>query len=253
MRLVDLSVTLDKDEWAPRLLRNKIFYQDHKFGRRGIMMLYKLSPKYLRDKLGWANEYLFMSTHGTTHVDAPVHYAPSSEGKPSRTIDQMPLDWFYGDGVVLDMRHKKDGEVISAADLQQALKKIKYKLKKGDIVLIQTGNDRMLGSRDYFFKGAGMGRESTLWLIEQGVRVMGIDSWGWDIPLPMQAKRAKETKNTTLFWEGHYAGADKEYSHIERLTNLDKLPGKGFKVSCFPIKVKNGSAGPARVVAFVGK
>lgn len=251
MRLIDLSTTLDRDEWAPRWGRNKIIYQDHKFGRRAIRMLLRLPSKYLREGLGWANEYIFMTTHGTTHVDAPIHYSPISEGKPSRTIDLMPLEWYYGDGVVLDMRHKQDCEVIMPDDLELALKKIGYVLKEKDIVLIRTGNDSMLGSRDYFYKGAGMGRDATLWLIDHGVRVMGIDSWGWDIPLPAQAKKAIKTKDPDLFWEAHYAGVDKEYSHIERLTNLGSLPSFGFKVACFPIKVKNGSAGPARVVAFL--
>ena len=69
------------------------------------------------------------------------------QGKKSRTIDEMPLDWFYGNGVVLDMRHKPDGSGVSVDDLQKALNKIKYTLRPGDIVLIQTGTDKILGSK----------------------------------------------------------------------------------------------------------
>jgi len=46
-------------------------------------------------------------------------------------------------------------------------------------------------------------------------------------------------------------GIEKEYCHVERLTNLDELPPLGFIVCCFPLKVTGGSAGPARVVAIL--
>ena len=83
------------------------------------------------------------------------------------------------------------------------------------------------------------------------MKVTGIDSWGWDTPLPGMAATAKSTGNRPLFWEAHYVGAEKEYCHLERLTGLDQLPPSGFKISCFPMKVKGGSAGPARVVAII--
>jgi kynurenine formamidase len=214
-------------------------------------MLLRLTPSYLRDRLGWANDVLKISTHGTTHLDAPWHYGPISEGRPARTIDQIPLEWCMSDGVVLDMSHKAHGEAVTRDDVKQALTDIGYTLKPFDIVLIRTGNDRMLGTPDYFIRGTGMSAEATRFILDQGVKITGIDSWGWDIPLPVQAERAKKTGNRTLFWEAHYVGVDKEYCHLERLTNLDKLPPHGFRVCCFPIKIRGGSAGPCRVVAIV--
>jgi kynurenine formamidase len=92
---------------------------------------------------------------------------------------------------------------------------------------------------------------ATQWLLDQGVRVTGIDAWGWDAPLAVQARRAKQTGRRDLFWEAHYVGVEKEYCHMERLANLDQLPSKGFTLCAFPLKVKGGSAGPARVVALV--
>jgi kynurenine formamidase len=67
----------------------------------------------------------------------------------------------------------------------------------------------------------------------------------------VQARRAKETGRRDLFWEAHFLGVEKEYCHMERLANLDQLPRTGFTVCAFPLKVKGGSAGPARVVALV--
>jgi kynurenine formamidase len=210
-----------------------------------------LMPKYLRGGLGWANDTIALSTHGTTHVDAPWHYAPTSEGQRARTIDQLPLEWFYGDGVVLDFRHKGHGEAIEVADLEAALAAIGYALKPRDIVLIRTGGDQRLGTREYFTHGAGMSAAGTLWLINQGVKLMGIDGWGWDVALSVQAQQAKATGRNDIFWAAHYVGIDREYCQIERLANLGALPPFGFKVCAFPLKVVGGSAGPARVVALV--
>lgn len=252
MKLIDLSVTLDNDrDWAPWWARNKVVRQSHAFGSFAVWLVFGLWPSYLKNKLGWANDVIKLSTHGTTHLDAPWHYGPMSEGKPAKTIDEIPLDWCFSDGVVLDMSQKRDGGVIRKKDIVEALEKINYTLKPMDIVLIRTGNDKMLGSRDYFTKGPGVTANATRYILEQGVKVTGIDSWGWDVPLPHMARRARRTRDKEHFWEAHYVGVEKEYCHMERLTNLDKLPPYGFKVCCFPLKVKGGSAGPARVVAMV--
>jgi kynurenine formamidase len=84
-------------------------------------------------------------------------------------------------------------------------------------------------------------------MFERGVRVMGIDAWGWDVPLHLQAQRANETGEKGVFWAAHQA--DLPYSQIERLVNLAALPPHGFTVSCFPLRLVGGSAAPARVVA----
>jgi kynurenine formamidase len=252
MRLVDLSVTLAPDaDWAPRWSRAKVKRQGHKFGAIAVWLITRLPRRYLRSGLGWANDMLRLSTHGTTHLDAPWHMTPISEGRPARTIDQVPLEWCYGDGVVLDMRHKGDGEVIEVDDVRGALSEIGHELKPLDIVLIQTGGDRLLGTPEYFTRGPGMSAAATRWLLDRGVKVTGIDAWGWDGPLGPQARRARQAGRDGVFWAAHYVAADKEYCHLERLANLDRLPATGFKLCCFPLKVEGGSAGPARVVAIV--
>ena len=97
--------------------------------------------------------------------------------------------------------------------------------------------------------GPGVSAVATHWLFERGVRVMGIDAWGWDAPLYMQAQQAVERDEQGVFWAAHQA--DLPYSQIERLVNLDQLPATGFKVACFPLRLVGGSAAPARVVAIL--
>lgn len=254
MRFVDLSAPLDNDsDWAPWWARNHVKRQNHRIGRWAMWLLFGVKKSHLRTGLGWANDEIKLSTHGTTHVDAPWHYAPTAEGGKARTIDELPLDWFYGPGVVADVSHLEPNAAATVNDLDNALSQAHHTIQNGDIVLVRTGNDRLFGSRDYFSTGPGVSPEATRWLIDQGVRLMGIDAWGWDAPLAYQAREAKRTGRQDLFWASHYVGVDKEYCQIERLANLDRLPLTGFGVCAFPLKVKGGSAGPARVVAMVGQ
>ncbi len=119
------------------------------------------------------------------------------------------------------------------------------------IVLIRTGRDKLNGTKDFPYKGTGMSAKATEWLIKQGIKVMGIDSWGWDLPLPYMIEQAKKTNNPELFWEAHLVGKYQEYYHMEQLVGLDKLPYSGFKVAVFPLKIEGASAAPARVVAII--
>jgi len=75
-----------------------------------------------------ASETITLCSHSGSHMDAPWHYGPTSEGKPARTIDQIPLEWCCGEGVLLDFTHRKKGEVISRGDVIEALNKINYML-----------------------------------------------------------------------------------------------------------------------------
>jgi kynurenine formamidase len=79
---------------------------------------------------------------------------------------------------------------------------------------------------------------------------MGIDAWGWDAPLHLQAQEAIERDEPGIFWAAHQVGL--RYSQIERLVGLDQLPPTGFTVACFPLRIVGASAAPARVVAILG-
>jgi kynurenine formamidase len=148
------------------------------------------------------------------------------------------------------MRHKPQGSGITVGDLKAALKKIHYKLKPGDIICLQTGADKYWGTRDFSSYGCGLIRESTLWLIEQGIRVIGTDAWGLDRPFYAIREEFMKTKDRSIIWCAHYVGIDKEYCQIEKLANLDKLPRPyGFKIACFPIKIRGASGAWTRVAA----
>jgi len=147
---------------------------------------------------------------------------------------------------VIDATDREDGEVLSAEDVQARLPRALGEL---DIVLVRSGRDEFYGELDYMGRGPGVSAEATRWLFDQGVRVMGIDAWGWDAPLYMQAERARESGEPGVFWAAHQV--DLPYSQIERLCNLGALPPQGFQVACFPLRIEGASAAPARVVGIV--
>jgi kynurenine formamidase len=246
--LIDLSAPIRPDPPEhPDVLRTDIEFESHAQGAEAVKTLFGVEPELLRDGEGWATEtFLRFGTHNSTHVDAPWHYNSTIRGKPAQTIDQLPLEWFYAPGVVVDATDRDDGQVLSADDVRERLPR---ELKDLDIVLVRTGRDEFYGQPDYIARGPGVSAEATRWLYEQGVRVMGIDAWGWDVPLHMQAEEAKTSGNRGVFWAAHQV--DLEYSQIERLCNLGGLPDEGFQVACFPLRIEGGSAAPARVVAIL--
>lgn len=129
------------------------------------------------------------------------------------------------------------------------LKTVHNQLKPLDIVLLHTDAQKNYGRTEYRITGCGVGREATLWLLRQGVKVVGTDAWSWDVPLPLVAKEFAKTKDPSVIWEGHLAGMEMEYYQMEKMTNLGLLPVTGFQVICFPIKIKGGSAGWVRSIA----
>lgn len=246
VKVIDLSVPLTTR--AKHLRNVNMEYIDHKKNQKIRGPQIGLKDSDFPDWGHCAVENLTLNSHDGSHLDAPWHFAPVSEGKPSKTIDQIPLEWCYGDGVVLDFHNFERERPIQITDLEEGLRKISYKLKPLDIVLIRTDATKYWLEEGYRKLGAGLTAESTLWLIDQGIRVMGIDSWTWDQPFDVMLERSKPER----FLESHRLGHKREYCHMESLANLDKIPKPfGFKVAAFPIKIEAGSAGWIRAVAIL--
>jgi kynurenine formamidase len=249
--IVDLSAPIvPSPPETPEPLRTEIRFSDHPDGAKAIEDMLGVPSRLLRDGEGWAvEEFTRLGTHNTTHVDAPWHYNSTIGGERAQTIDELPLDWFLGPGVVLDFSAREDGDAVTSADLEAELARAGHDLRERDIVLVRTDRDRFLDAPDYMIRGPGVTAEATHWLYDRGVRVMGIDAWGWDAPLNLQAEEARRRDEPGVFWAAHQAGIP--YCQIERLANLGALPATGFEVACFPLRIVGGSAGPARVVAIL--
>src|SRR5471032_1937464 len=239
-RFVDLSIYLENDVISdPPPFGPKIQYHKHADTAGQIAGFFPgLKKEDLPDGAGWAVENVNLSTHNGTHLDAPYHFHPTmNKGERAITIDEVPLEWCFQPGVKLDFRHMKAGYVATPGDVEAELKRIGHTLRPLQIVLVNTAAGARYGQDDYVDSGCGMGKAATMWLLERGVRLVGTDAWSWDAPFSLTRERVKETGDASLIWEGHRAGREIGYSHLEKLHNLEQLPADGFDVVCFPVKV----------------
>src|SRR5262249_21334792 len=124
-------------------------------------------------------------THAGTHVDAPYHFGPTTNGKRARTADELPLEGVYNDGVLLDFSAmKRLGQMTSVAEIRGKLDQIKYRMKSQDIVLIRTGAaDHFSDDPNFADLSIRLEFDALLWLLDQGVRVIGCDSESLDGPV----------------------------------------------------------------------
>lgn len=265
MRLIDLSVVITPNELDPNI--GEMEYWKHETGAerigRAVARIVedateegqtprRVDAGSFPDGLFLSNEYIRLAVHAGTHLDAPYHYGPECEGEPAKRITDIPLEWCWGDGVVLRFRDKWPGGVITREDVQRELERIQYQIKPFDIVLIETGSDKLWPDPAYFNAHPAMSVEATRFLVEQGVKVIGIDTNGFDLPTEYMARAFARTGDARHLWPCHMYGREKEYLQIERMGGLDQLPvPHGFQVACFPIRVEGAGAGWTRPVAFV--
>lgn len=194
-----------------------------------------------------ANSF-FTSEHGGTHLDAPVHFA---EGKQS--ADQIPLDRLIGPAVVVDVVRQSEGNAdyqVTAADLER-VESEQGRIAPESIVLLRTGFSqrwpdaaRYLGTAERG-EGAvpnlhfpGLHPDGARWLVERGVRAVGIDTASIDYG------------QSTAF-DSHRILFAANLPAFENLAALDRLPVRGAHIIALPMKIAGGSGGPLRAIAIL--
>jgi kynurenine formamidase len=198
--------------------------------------------------------------HRGTHMDAPIHV---QENEP--TLTGYPLWRFFGTGVAVSIPKGKWG-VITPKDLERA----EPKIQKNDIVMINTGSHRNYGDNpDYFAYSPGLYKEAAEWLVERGVKLVGIDVQALDHPLgtflgphgpgPAQPHLDVEYKVETgrhiiedfPYWEpAHKIMMTNGIPGIENIGgDIDKITGKRCTFFAFPWRWPEGEGCALRVVA----
>ncbi|MER5940424.1 cyclase family protein [Streptomyces sp. NPDC001928] len=252
MRLIDLSSPVDATSWEPDPIEHSIMTPAQ--GARHLVAEMQehfglsLDPDELPDGEFLNNDTLTLTTHVGTHVDAPTHYGSTAAYGQPKTIDQVPLEWFYRPGVVLDLTAAGVGSV-DAGFIAGELDRVGHEVRPYDIVLLRTGSEEWSGTQRYFTHFTGLDGSAVHYLLDLGVRVIGTDAFSLDAPFTHIMERYAETRDRSLLWPAHFAGREREYCQIERLANLGDLPSSGFTVVCFPVRVARAGAGWARAVA----
>ena len=248
-KFIDLSMSIRNSAMEPQV--NEIDY--HVYDETARERAKKWSMRYQDFPTPGnfiAYEIVKLSSHSGTHMDSPYHYGPTCEGGKPKTIDEIPLEWCFNDGVVLDFSNFNPEDLITKIDIEKKLQDIDYKIKPLDIVLIRTDASKYSEEYDYDQRHTGLSRDAVFCLTEKGVKIIGIDGWGMDSPTDIMVRELKKG-NRDRFYPAPMAGRDVEYLHVEKLTNLDLLPDYSFKVSVFPIKIARGSGGWVRAVAII--
>ncbi len=185
-------------------------------------------------KLGFSARNLLISEHGGTHCDAVWEYNP--EGA---TIDKMPMEYFWGSAICIDLSHIPASRYIESKDLEQAVRKSGQEIMKGDIVLLYTGHhDRHFGTDKWQTEYTGLSYAAAKWLADQGVVNIGVDAPAIDHP-------------DDLDFSGHLICGEYHISNTENLCKLDQIVNKRFLYIGLPLKIREGSGSPIRAVALV--
>ncbi|WP_432407246.1 cyclase family protein [Wukongibacter sp. M2B1] len=185
-------------------------------------------------KLGFSARNLLISEHGGTHCDAVWEYNPKGA-----TIDKMPMEYFWGSAICIDLSHIPASRYIGQKDLDEAVRKSGQEIMKGDIVLLYTGHhDRNFGTDKWQTEYTGLSYDAAKWLAEQGVVNIGVDAPAIDHP-------------DDLDFSGHLVCGEYHISNTENLCNLDQIVNKRFLYMGLPLKIRDGSGSPIRAVALV--
>lgn len=189
--------------------------------------------------------------HGGTHIDAPIHFSEKGQ-----TVDEIPLHNLMGEAIKINISAKALGNPdyqISTEDFMNWEKEKGTQIPDGSIILLETGfskfyPDKMkyLGTDQRGEKAVqllhfpGLSPEAAQWLVDnRKIKSIGIDTPSIDY-------------GQSQYFKTHVILLGQNIPAFENLTNLDKLPETGFKVIALPMKIKQGSGAPLRIVALLG-
>ena len=187
-------------------------------------------------KIGFefATNNLLINEHGPTHSDAPYEYDPLG-----RFIDDMPLDYFYGPAVCLDVSRVSPDGYIGHRELENAVKTAHLTLRGKSVVLLHTGHyARAYGKPEWLTRYAGVSEEGAEWLVSHGIVNIGIDAPSIDNPQDLK-------------FSGHLVCRRHGITNTENLCHLDQVAGQEFLYMGLPLRIRGGTGSPIRAVAIM--
>ncbi len=166
-------------------------------------------------KDGWNEHEVRITTHVSTHIDAPFHFFANG-----KKLDDFGIEKFVGNGILVDYRKQK------------VVEKVNVKITKGDIVLFYTGQSKK-SKEDYGKDSPVISSSLAKELVKKKIKMIGIDAFSPDNE-PYEVHRML-LKNDILI--------------VENLVNLGKLFGRRFQVFVLPLKLEGVDGSPCRAIA----
>lgn len=187
--------------------------------------------------------------HGGTHLDAPIHFF-----KGGNTVDQVPIEQFIGKGVlirIVDKVKTNRNYQFSVEDIL-AWEQEHGAIEKDSILLIDTGSSHLWPNMKKYMgtdergeaavgklEFPGIHPDAANFLVtKRNIKAVGLDTPSIDF-------------GASKLFKSHQILYGKNILGFENVANLDKLPAKGFMIIALPMKIKGGSGGPLRIVAFI--
>lgn len=172
-----------------------------------------------------------IGTHTGTHLDAPRHFIPNGE-----TVDNIPVDVFVGAALVLDFTYAQDLQVIGIEDFERQIHG-----RKPERIIMRFDWDKYWGTMKYYTDHPYISNEAAQWLVDTGVRLLGMDTPQADSP-----KNGRASGNDSPV---HKILLGSSIIKLEYLCNLKELLKQEIEIIALPLKIKDGDGAPVRCVA----
>jgi kynurenine formamidase len=190
--------------------------------------------------------------HGGTHIDAPIHFS-----KNGQSVNEIPLENLIGSAIKIDVSARalnNPDYLISIEDFTNWEQKQNTKIPDGSIVLLQTGHSQFYPDKIKYLgtdqRGneavkllhfPGLAPEAAEWLVNnRNIHAIGIDTPSIDY-------------GQSQYFKSHVTLLSHNIPAFENLTNLEKLSANHFNVVALPMKIKDGSGAPLRIIAVLNK
>jgi kynurenine formamidase len=211
-----------------------------------------------------------------THLDAPRHFVTSG-----MTIDEIPMDWLYGPGVIVDLTDEMDDLAIYTPEMIES----RVEVHEGDLLILHTGWHRYAqfgeeaNEERYIHLHPGPHPDMVPWLLEKKIKIWGLDAVSTDHPMNLpigrflgkgsfghcdrvrakaEAKFGKERLDELFPDEDyqltHNALFPHNCMHVENMggdISAPELQNQRLTIGIFPWKFKGGEAAFCRAVAFL--
>jgi kynurenine formamidase len=242
-KIIDLTMPLEEGmRGAPGHGRSPLYLSGTR-NHNWYPLLNRINP-YDEKPVSIHNEQILVCGHTGTHMDSCFHVDAQSE----YTIDQIPVEYGFGDAVWLDVSHRfGSGAGITAKDLKDAEERSGTSIRRGDIVLVFTGWSEIQNPVRYAAEHMGLTKDAGEWLREKGVRTVGIDTCNidalHDVRFPVHMNFLKPR---SLGLPDHDFIAI-----IENLININRIPRSRFLFSGAPIPYVGQTGGQIRALAIV--